>query len=149
MLSAAQGGPSLMRDHELRSRAVGEMHLRRWPLLPVPCHIVQWALAVEDAERAEELSLIEALTATHDRVGNPTHREGQINEQVSFTWERQSEGSSLTLFCSSCDESGFLDPHSHPPLAAAIAWATMLPGRVVRSTRVWLGEDDAGIERLL
>lgn len=138
-----------MRDHELRSRAVGEMHLRRWPMLKVPCHIVQWALSVEDCERAEELERIEALTATHDSVGNPTHREGQVNEQVSFTWERQSEGSSLTLFCSSCDEPGFLDPQSHPPLAAAIAWATTLPGRVVRSTRVWLGEHDAGIERLL
>lgn len=138
-----------MRDHELRSRAVGEMHLRRWPLLKVPCHIVQWALSVEDSERAEELERIEALTATHDSVGNPTHREGQVNENVSFTWERQSEGSSLTLFCSSCDEDGFVDPQSHPPLSEAITWANTLPGRVVRSTRVWLGEDDASIEQLL
>ena len=37
-----------MRDHELRKKAVGEMHLRRWPVLEVPCVIVQWVLIVDD-----------------------------------------------------------------------------------------------------
>lgn len=138
-----------MRDHDLRSRAVGEMHLRRWPLLQVPCHIVQWVLAVEDGERAEELAKIEALTASHDSVGNPTHREGRINGHVTFTWERQSEGSSLTIFCAPCDEAGFLDPDADPLLAAAIAWAQTLPGQIIRSTRVWLGENDADVEQVL
>lgn len=138
-----------MRDHELRRRAVGEMHLRRWPVLPVPCHIVQWVLAVEDDERDSELAAIEALTVGKDVVGNPSHREGRINESVGFTWERQSEGSSLTLFASPCDEDGFLDVQSDRHIAAAIVWAQTLPGRIIRSTRVWLGEDDASVTRLL
>lgn len=138
-----------MRDHELRSRAVGEMHLRRWPPLPVPCHIVQWVLAIEDSERLDELAAIEAQTDGRDHVANPSHREGRINARVTFTWERQSEGSSLTLFASPCDDAGFLDPAADPELAAAIAWARQLPGRIVRSTRVWLAESDADIERVL
>ena len=138
-----------MRDHDLRSRAVGEMHLRRWPPLPVPCHIVQWVLAIDDSERAEELSAIEALTASNDSVGNPTHREGRINERVTFTWERQSEGSSLTLFCAPCDDEGFLEPATDVELSAAIAWARTLPGQIVRSTRVWLAQSDADVERVL
>ncbi|MFN4136793.1 MAG: DUF3422 domain-containing protein [Novosphingobium sp.] len=138
-----------MRDHELRRRAVGEMHLRRWPVLPVPCHILQWVLALDDAERAEELAAIEALVAGRDTVGNPSHREGRINESVMFTWERQSEGSSLTLFASPCTEEGFLDVSADPLIAAAVQWAQTLPGKVIRSTRVWLGEDDASVMRLL
>ncbi|OYX93295.1 MAG: hypothetical protein B7X90_11875 [Novosphingobium sp. 17-62-19] len=138
-----------MRDHELRRRAVGEMHLRRWPVLPVPCHIVQWVLAIEDAERAEELAAIEMRCGVHDSVGNPSHREGRINAAVTFTWERQSEGSSLTLFASPCDEDGFVNAHGDLQIADAIAWAQNLPGQVIRSTRVWLGEDDAAIAPLL
>lgn len=138
-----------MRDHELRRRAVGEMHLRRWPVLSVPCHIIQWVLAVEDTERDEELAAIEGLCNPRDAVGNPSHREGRINPAVTFTWERQSEGSSLTLFASPCTEEGFLDVNADPLIAAAITWAQTLPGQVVRSTRAWVGEDEAGLQRLL
>ena len=138
-----------MRDHELRRRAVGEMHLRRWPRLPVPCHIVQWVLAVADEDRAGELAAIEARAAGQDLVGNPTHREGQLSAAISFTWERQSEGSSLTLFAAGSDEAGFLDPACDAELAAAIDWARALPGEIVRSTRVWVGADDAAIAPLL
>lgn len=138
-----------MRDHELRRRAVGEMHLRRWPLLPVPCHIVQWVLAVDDVERADELHAIELQAGGADLVGNPSHREGRVNDRVTFTWERQSEGSSLTLYSSPCDEAGFLDPASDGHISQAIAWAQTLPGQVIRSTRIWLGENDADLQRVL
>lgn len=143
------GGNSTVRDHELRRRAVGEMHLRRWPMLPVPCHIIQWVLAVSDDERAAELAFIEAQSGEKDLVGNPSHREGAINAKVSFTWERQSEGSSLTLFASNCDEAGFLDPANDTDISAAIEWALQLPGQIVRSTRVWLGKSDADVASLL
>lgn len=138
-----------MRDHELRRKAVGEMHLRRWPMLPVPCHIIQWVLAVSDAERAAELGAVEAQSVEIDIVGNPSHREGRINAKVAFTWERQSEGSSLTLFASHCDEAGFLDPASDADISAAIGWALELPGQIIRSTRVWLSESDAAVAGLL
>lgn len=138
-----------MRDHELRLRVVGEMHLRRWPLIVAPCHIIQWVLDVDDEERTQELVAIEAQSGNHDPVGNPSHREGQINPSVSFTWERQSEGSSLTLFAHNGTESGYLDPTSDPKIYASIMWARSLPGRIIRSTRVWIAETDADIERLM
>lgn len=138
-----------MRDHELRRRAVGEMHLRRWPLVPVPCHIIQWVLAVDEDDRAAELALVEARAAAKELVGNPSHREGRISPSVAFTWERQSEGSSLTLFVAPCTEEAFLDPASDAELSAAMHWAQDLPGQIVRSTRVWVGEDDAAVQRVL
>lgn len=138
-----------MRDHELRRRAVGEMHLRRWPVVPVPCHIVQWVLAVDEDLRADELAGIEALCDRGNAVDNPSHREGRINGSVRFTWERQSEGSSLTLFAAPCDEDSFVDPRKDRALAEALAWAQTLPGYVIRSTQVWLGKDDASVCALL
>ena len=138
-----------MRDHELRLRVVGEMHLRRWPRITAPCHVIQWVLNVDDDERAQELIAIEAQSGNDGLVGNPSHREGQINPGVSFTWERQSEGSSLTLFAHSGTESGYLDPTTDPELYASIMWAQSLPGRIVRSTRVWIAATDADIEQLM
>lgn len=138
-----------MRDHELRLRVVGEMHLRRWPLITAPCHVIQWVLNVDDDERAQELIAIEAQSGKDSLVGNPSHREGQINPGVSFTWERQSEGSSLTLFAHSGTESGYLDPTTDPELYASIMWAQSLPGRIVRSTRVWIAATDADIKQLM
>ena len=138
-----------MRDHELRLRVVGEMHLRRWPLITTSCHVIQWVLTVDDDERAEELVAIEALSGNDDRVGNPSHREGQINSRVAFTWERQSEGSSLTLFAHSGSETGYLDPTTDPEIYASIKWAQSLPGRIVRSTRIWIAASDDDIERLM
>jgi len=139
----------LMRDHELRRRVVGEMHLRRWPLITSPCHIIQWVLDVDDDERSQELTAIEAQSGNHGLVDNPSHREGRINSSVSFTWERQSEGSSLTLFAHNGTECGYLDPSSDPEIYASILWAQSLPGRIVRSTRVWIASTDADIERLM
>ena len=138
-----------MRDHELRLRVVGEMHLRRWPLITAPCHVIQWVLNVDDDERAQELIAIEAQSGKDGLVGNPSHREGQINPGVSFTWERQSEGSSLTLFAHGGTESGYLDPTTDPELYASIMWAQSLPGRIVRSTRVWIAATDADIKQLM
>jgi hypothetical protein len=138
-----------MRDHELRLRVVGEMHLRRWPRITAPCHVIQWVLNVDDDERAQELIAIEAQSGNDGLVGNPSHREGQINPGVSFTWERQSEGSSLTLFAHSGTESGYLDPTTDPELYASIMWAQSLPGRIVRSTRVWIAATDADIKQLM
>jgi uncharacterized membrane-anchored protein len=138
-----------MRDHELRLRVVGEMHLRKWPLITASCHIIQWVLTVDDDERAQELIAIEALSGNDNLAGNPSHREGQINSRVSFTWERQSEGSSLTLFAHSATENGYLDPTSDPEIDASILWAQSLPGRIVRSTRIWIAASDDDVERLM
>lgn len=137
-----------MENHELRLRAVGEMHLRRWPLLPVPCHVIQWVLMLDDSERTGELAAIESRSDPQPN-DNPSHREGRLSNKVRFAWERHSEGSSLTLFVKECDEAGFLDPATDAEIASAIEWAEALPGKIVRSTRVWLAAKDSDVETLL
>lgn len=137
-----------MRDHELRQRAVSEMHLRRWPRVSVPSHIVQWVLVVTLEEREDERAKIEARAST-DVAGSPSHREGSLGKGVRFSWERHSEGSSLTLFVDSGDGEDFLDPRSHKGLADALDWAQAMPGAIVRSTRLWVVADDAAAQRLV
>lgn len=138
-----------MRDYEQRRQAVGEMHLRRWPQLRVPSQIVQWVLKVDDSERDEELAVIEPVTQYPLEAGNPSHRSGQLSPNVHVTWERHSEGTSLTIFCSDLDEGAYLDPETNTELASALSWAGKVPGKIVRCTRIWVASDDAAIEQLL
>ena len=138
-----------MRDHDLRKQAVGEMHLRRWPELPVPCVIVQWVLIVEDDERVEELAAIEAKSQPQDLVANPAFRAGDLCDDIKFVWEKHSEGTSLTLFARGVGPDAFLEPETNADLKCALEWAQGLPGQIVRSTRIWVAEDDEQIEDVL
>lgn len=138
-----------MRDHELRKQAVGEMHLRRWPQLAVPCVIVQWVLIVDDSERDEELAAIDAQAVPEDVLGNPSYRAGRIGDAVKFVWERHSEGTSLTLFAADAGADVFLDPAAHKELQAALEWVSGFPGKIVRCTRIWVAADDRQVEELL
>lgn len=138
-----------MRDHELRKQAVGEMHLRRWPMLTVPCVIVQWVLIVEDEEREAELAAIESKAKADHPSANPAYRAGSLAEDIKFVWERHSEGTSLTLFASDAGPDAFLDPAMHSDLQAAVEWAQDLPGQIVRCTRIWVAEDDDAVAEVL
>lgn len=138
-----------MRDHDLRQRAVGEMHLRRWPLLPVPCHVIQWVLAIDAHERDAELAMIDSVADAQSEAANPLHREGRLDDRVRFTWERQSEGTSLTLFVERCDQAMFLDTTRDPQVSRAIAWARTLPGQIIRTTRLWIDVSDDAIAPLI
>lgn len=130
----------------MRHRAVGEMHLRRWPLLPLPCLIVQWVIMIAPASREAERVLIEERASPWDANGAASHREGLLGRLVRFAWERHSEGSSLALFVEDADEEAFVDPATHPSLGEALAWAEALPGEIVRSTRIWLAASDEEVE---
>ncbi|MEQ7874397.1 DUF3422 domain-containing protein [Sphingomonas sp. ASV193] len=137
-----------MREHDLRARAVSEMHLRRWPTLTVPSLVVQWVLLVAPAERESELRAVDAKARQQDPA-LASHREGSLGPGLHFTWEKQSEGSSVTLFCEGAGAADFLDPHSRPDLSDALKWAQSLPGDVIRSVRIWLVADDAEAEQVL
>lgn len=137
-----------MREHELRRRVVGEMHLRRWPTIAVPGLAVQWVVLVAETDRAAEAAAIDARATSPD-ANDPAHRAGVAAPGVRFAWERHSEGSSLTLFAPSATIDAFVDPTRDPALAEALAWAESLPGDVLRSTRIWVAEDDAAAEAVL
>lgn len=138
-----------MRDHELRRKAVAEMHLRRWPIVESPSTIIQWVVMVADADRAEELAAIKAKAAASDSVQNPTHLDGALGPDLRFSWERHSEGTSLTLFVGGEAGQGFGDLAADERVAAALAWANSLPGEIVRCTRILLTTDDAAAERAM
>ena len=138
-----------MREHELRQRAVSEMHLRRWPVLPVPCLVIQWVVAVEADERDAERAVIEQHAPAPSDAGARAHREGMLGAAIRFTWESHSEGSSLTLFVHDADEQAFVEPATHSGLGKALEIVDHLPGRVVRSTRIWLAADDERAMRIL
>ena len=138
-----------MRDHELRRKAVAEMHLRRWPVIEAPATVIQWIVMVSDEDRSEELAAIEARATTLDAMLNPTHRSGTLADGLSFAWERHSEGSSLTLFLNRHAPPDFSDLGADTDLAQALAWAASLPGEIVRSTRIMLAADDSGAQQLM
>jgi len=128
-----------MREHELRRRVVSEMHLRRWPQLNVPGKVLQWVLVVDKDERAAEIEYLEKILPAPLENPGAAHRSGEFAPGVSVAWERHSEGSSLALFAKG----------TSPDLAAAMAWANGLPGRIVRATSLTLVKDDRAAKRLL
>lgn len=138
-----------MRDHDLRKQAVGEMHLRRWPMLEVPSVIVQWVLIVADDERETELAAIDARAKADHPSANPAYRAGNLGEGIKFVWEKHSEGTSLTLFASNAGPETFLDTASNAALQGALDWAHSLPGEIVRCTRILVVESDAQVEEVL
>jgi uncharacterized membrane-anchored protein len=138
-----------MRDHELRRKAVAEMHLRRWPLIESPSTIIQWVLMVADADREAELLAIKAKADDSDSIERPTHLAGTLGADVRFSWERHSEGTSLTLFVSGPVESGFGSLVDDARISSALEWALSLPGEVVRCTRILLVADDAAAAKAM
>ncbi|RGP41341.1 hypothetical protein BPTFM16_01644 [Altererythrobacter insulae] len=138
-----------MRDHALRKQAVGEMHLRRWPELRVPCMIVQWVLIVDDSERDEELSAIEERAQNGETAESPAYRAGNLVNGIRFVWEKHSEGTSLTLFVHDVGPDVFLEPQSNADVKGALEWAQSMPGEIVRSTRIWVAENDEQIDAIL
>ena len=138
-----------MREHELRRQVVGEMHLRRWPLLQLPVVIFQWVLEGDPDECDAQRALVCARRDSQSNEENPRHLSGTIAGDVSFTWERQSEGSTLTVFCPARAIDTLLAPDSDPSVAEAIAWAETLPGAILRATSIWVGEDETEAERAM
>lgn len=137
-----------MREHHLRRRVVGEMHLRRWPSIAAPSLILQWVVLVDEGERETELGAISAR-AMPATTPSPAHMSGTLNGDITFNWEKHSEGSSLTLFAPGRGAEAFLDLASDREVAAAIEWAQSLPGEIVRSTCIWIAEMDRDVNTRL
>lgn len=121
---------------------MGEMHLRRFPALPVPAQIVQLVRLVPDPEREAELAALTALPAA-DRT-NPRHREGRWSPQVTAAWERHSEASTVTLVLT--DTGTDWQASLGSAVRGALDWAEAMPGGVIRATHLVLvdSEEAAG-----
>jgi len=125
---------SMLCEHPARREIVGEMHLRRWPLVGPGMRLVQIVRLATPDEEAEEQSALFARVAV-DRgscEAGRRHFSAILSEQVRLTWERHSEASTLSLFA---DEGA-------GELEAAVEWAEGLPGEAVRATKIWIVADE-------
>ena len=132
-----------MIEHELRRQVVGEMHLRRWPVLHVPCLVIQYVLTVDAGEReAEAAHLPGSDTAA-------AHRSGTLESGARWMWERHSEGSTLALFVDDYDAASYPAAPAESTAAAAMDWANALPGRVICATKALVLANEAEAERVI
>ncbi len=138
-----------MHQHELRRQIVSEMHLRRWPPVPVPGLILQWVTEIDPGDRADELARLDLHSHATGADAHPRHREGTLPGDIRFVWERHSEGSSVALFVP-CGEAGaFLAPREDERLAQALAWVDGLPGEILRATAIHTVETEAEAEDIV
>ncbi len=138
-----------MRQHELRTQVVTEMHLRRWEMLCVPCLYFQWVVLHEEGEREAEVAAIEARFGTVTSGNGKPHRSGRLSEHVAFTWERHSEGSTISLFVDHGSAETFLNPKDNAEIATAIDWVESLPGAVLRATRALIVDTEKEAEDIV
>lgn len=87
-------------EHPARREIVGEMHLRRWPLVGPGMRLVQIVRLVDPNEEAEEQSALFARGAVvrGSCEAGRRHFSATLSERVRLTWERHSEASTLSLF---------------------------------------------------
>lgn len=142
----------MLNEHEMRRTVVGEMHLRRWPMVQANCMILQIVSIVERDERDAEQAALRDLPGDAEILHNPNqrHLSGRFAQGISFNWERHSEASSLTIFA----EGEYTDkdmPQADAEgdnVARALHWALGLPGKVIRATRIIVLKDEKRCERL-
>ena len=125
---------SMLREHPARREIVGEMHLRRWPLVGPGMRLIQIVRLANPDEEAEEQSALFARVAVDGGSceAGSRHFSATLSEGVRLTWERHSEASTLSLFAD--EGAGELD--------AAAEWAESLPGEAVRATKIWIVADE-------
>ncbi|WP_226017414.1 DUF3422 domain-containing protein [Novosphingobium sp. FKTRR1] len=129
----------MLQDHGLRRDIVGEMHLRRWPLIEAPLEIYQIVrLCAADAAGADSIPSFRPGGQPLVAGGN-RHLSGELGADLRFTWERHSEATCLTLFA---------QPGT-PLIGPALAWAEAMPGEVVRATQIVIVADDATAQPLV
>lgn len=142
-----------MIEHELRRQVVTEMHLRKWPVVTPPCLVIQWLRSVSPEERDEEARHLDWQSAgSLNSAGTPQRPpfcEGMLQDKIMFVWERQSEGSSLTLFIPHAPVDAFINPAMAPQWADIVEWGERFPGRVIRATRIWVAHDDQEAEAIV
>ena len=138
-----------LNEHEMRRELVAEMHLRRWPALENRGTIYQIVKLLDADERAAEALAMDAIPARSlDPDNSSRHISGWLDGDIQFTWERHSEASTVTLFVA-----GRIAPTPEIPVAgedvaAALDWASALPGRVVRAIRLTLVEDEQVVAQM-
>jgi len=107
-----------LNEHKLRREIVGEMHLRRWPPITPPMTVVQILRLVPAGTTIDGLPSFRVGDAPFSAAGQ-RHMDGTLGDGATFTWERHSEATTLTVFASPM----------HP------CWPRRAPGRKARRAK--------------
>lgn len=131
----------MLREHPARREIVGEMHLRRWPLISAGMRLVQIVRLVKEDGEAEEQSALFARIAADGASchAERRHLSATLSAEIKLTWERHNEASTVSLFAAD----GFRD------LEAAVEWAEGLPGSVIRATKIWIVANEVAAATVL
>jgi uncharacterized membrane-anchored protein len=109
-----------LNEHPLRRRVVGEMHLRRWPRIAVPCRIMQVLRISARKQRAAERAMLGALPPGAS-CAPPTIRACRRHDQA---------GAAIRVGTAqrACGITLFIGEEAADP-AAAMAWVGVFPAR--------------------
>lgn len=146
--SAEAAGP-VMREHPARRQVVGEMHLRRWPAVPVPGLVIQWLRLASEDDKAAQREILLALPQADrfEQASGLRHIAGALSGGIRFVWEAHSEASSLTLFAAAGDVAASEALIERADIAKAIAMAERMPGEIIRASRISILADEEAAAR--
>lgn len=127
-------------EHPLRRGLVREMHLRRFPQVPVPCEIVQMVWVIEEAEREQERRMMDAAPGGIDFAidEEARHVSATAKSGATFIWEKHTEASTITAI---------LPPEAQEGQRKIVDWMENWPGAVVRATRLTIEADEDAAAR--
>lgn len=136
-------------EHPQRQQVVGEMHLRRFPLLTLPAQAIQIVHMLEDDDRAREKEALAALSCPC-RSDGARHLEARWSDDARITWEGHSEAGTATLTLTGPDALP-LDWRlpDEGPAAGALRWIERLPGQAIRATHVIMVDDEASAKPIV
>ena len=125
----------------MRAALTDEMHIRRFPPLRIPAHVLQ-IVALHGVEPESAERHVAAVPGCDPpRPGTRYHR-CTIGE-VELVWERHTEFCTYTFFAE-----GRTDPLFSQALFAGLdqAWLEAIPGDIIRASHVVLIREDAGLD---
>lgn len=130
-----------MKEHELRRQIVEEMHLRVWPLLTAPMQVVQILRVVDEPDRNAELERVLIPPRGYVEVKAARHVAGKLSGDITFSWERHREASSLTVFVHGSP--------SEEEMRGILGWMENFPGRIIRATKIRIFANDFKAEAVI
>jgi uncharacterized membrane-anchored protein len=124
------------RCHPQRASLTAEMHSRKLPLFQAPARLVQFVMLCDDDEIMRTNAPVIAACAGLQNPPGPLDRHFIVPlAGGSLTFERHTEFATYTFLT----EGAFHEPFENDPGDAdLLRWVDMMPGKIIRSTRIAL-----------
>lgn len=129
-------------EHPLRRGLVREMHMRRFPQVPVPCEIVQMVWVIEEPQREQESRMLQSAPdgMDFDIDAEARHVTSSTRSGATFIWEQHTEASTITAI---------VPPNARAGKQKLVDWMENWPGAVVRATQLTIEKTESDAEKRL